>query len=89
MSRSYKTKNGEKEGFVPGVGQIVDGKITVPDGVTIENANFELVQESSESQAAPVAPPASTTPTPTAVPPVSPQQPAPVQPTQTANQEIQ
>ena len=53
---TYKTKDGTLTGFVPGVGQIVDGKITVPDGVVIENANLVKIDETSPQPAAPTAP---------------------------------
>lgn len=77
---TYKTKDGSKTGFVPGVGEIVDGKLTVPDGMTIENANLEIVED-QPSPTAPAAPVASN--------PVPPAQAAnPIPPTQTqTNQE--
>jgi hypothetical protein len=60
MPQTYKTKDGTQSGFVVGVGQIVDGKIEVPDGVIIENAN--LVKVEDQPQTAPAAPVASNTP---------------------------
>lgn len=52
----WKTKNGQQEGFVPGVGQIVAGKIDIPDNVEVESSNLVKVEP---EQTAPVAPPAS------------------------------
>lgn len=57
----YKTKNGQMTGFVPGVGEIVDGKIESP--VKLEG-NFEKVTEAPQTPA-PAAPVASPTPAPT------------------------
>lgn len=58
---TYKTKNGQMTGFVPGVGEIVDGKIEGPDN--LESANLEKVesqtQVASPAPVAPVATPAS------------------------------
>ena len=73
MPTIYKTKDGTLTGFVPGVGLIVDGKITVPEGVVIENANFEKV-EGSQFQNAPAAPSASN-PLQQGIPQVDPQTP--------------
>lgn len=37
---TYKTKDGTKTGFIPGVGEIVDGEISSP--VELESPNLEL-----------------------------------------------
>lgn len=88
MSQTYQTKDGTQDGFVPGVGQIVGGKITVPDGIVLENANLELVVDQPQPQAAPVAPAAtpSATPVTLTTSPVAPQ-PAPAPEQQTVNKE--
>jgi hypothetical protein len=75
---TYRTKNGQKTGFVPGVGVIADGTITVPDGMILENANLELVEDQQPSQAAPAAP----APSVSATQPVAPATSLPPTPTQ-------
>lgn len=88
MPQIYKTKDGTQTGFVPGVGEIVNGLLTVPDGIVIENANLEKIEpekleEPSQPQAsaAPAAPAPSVSPAPSApVPPAN----VPVTPPQTA-----
>lgn len=78
MTKTYKTRNGQQTGFVPGAGVIVDGKITVPDDVVLEG-NFEEVKQTDQTdQAAPVAPAATPTQPPVPTPP--PQPPTPPQP---------
>lgn len=66
---TYRTKDGTKTGFIPGLGVIVDGVITVPDEIVIENANLEKVTEAPApaTQAAP-AEPATPSPAPAAAP---------------------
>lgn len=49
----YKTKDGSTGGFLPGVGEIVDGTITSTH--PIENPNLELVNETTDSSPAHVA----------------------------------
>ena len=55
---TYRTKDGTKEGFVPGVGPIVDGRITVPEGTVLENANLERIEDQPQPQPHPQAAPA-------------------------------
>lgn len=49
---TYKTKDGTKTGFVPGIGAITDGSIT--SHVLIESPNLELVHTDEAAPAAPV-----------------------------------
>lgn len=76
----YKTKNGQQTGVVPGVGEIVNGKIEGPDN--LESANLVKVETQAS---APVAPPASP-PAPQTPPEQPTPQPAPQTPANT-NQE--
>lgn len=64
MSTLYKTKNGMQDGFVPGVGAIVNGMIEGPDN--LESPNLVKVDQPqiAASQTAPAAPVASPQPTP-------------------------
>jgi len=59
MCALYKTKDGTKTGFVPGVGDIVNGKIEGPEN--LESANLVRVDEQTPppQQTAPAAPAAS------------------------------
>jgi hypothetical protein len=67
-TNTYRRKDGQKvNGFVPGAGEVVDGVITVPDGIVFENAAFEKAETQVEVKTTPVAPvvvqPAPQTPT--------------------------
>jgi hypothetical protein len=63
---TYKTKNGQLTGFVPGVGEIVDGLIhNAPEG--LESANLVRVEE-EPAKAAPVAPAPAAAPVPAPTP---------------------
>jgi len=99
MPQVYRTKNKIQTGFVPGVGEIVNGLLTVPDGIVIENANLEKIEPEKveepslpQASAAPAAPAPSVSPVPSvpATPvsvPVTPPQTTPVtQPTPPAEQ---
>lgn len=70
----YQTKDGSKTGFVPGVGEIVDGKIEGPDN--LESPNLEkMTDQTQPSIDAPV------------VAPVLPEQPQTQPAIQTTNEE--
>lgn len=47
----YETKDGSKTGFIPGVGEIVDGKLSTDK--FIESPNLRLISDGTE-QPAPV-----------------------------------
>lgn len=49
---TYKTKDGQQTGFIPGVGAIVDGEIT--SDTPIENPNLMIVRD--QTGEAPVVP---------------------------------
>lgn len=56
-TETWETIDGTQTGVVIGAGEIVNGKLTVPAGTVIENANLRKV-----AAVAPAAPVVSTTP---------------------------
>lgn len=69
---TWETIDGTQTGVVIGAGVIADGKITVPEGTVIENANLRKVEQA----AAPAVPVASTPlATPSVLNPPAPQPP--------------
>lgn len=80
----YKTKNGLKTGFVPGVGRIVDGLIET--SVLLEGGNLELVETKQEEQQQPNQTAPVETPTQPTPPVSAPAAPAVSQPIQQATQ---